>query len=93
MTKRIAYVELKTSQQTSPVPEHLIAPGYAVDLVQTEIRVTPVDAADLLLSDVAYGEAAMRAARNGYDGVLIGALGVSGGTPEQDAALARTATA
>ena len=29
----------------------------------------------------------------GDDGVLIGALGVSGGTPEQDAALARAATA
>lgn len=27
------------------------------------------------------------------DGVLIGALGVSGGTPEQDAALARASTA
>lgn len=29
----------------------------------------------------------------GDDSVLIGALGVSGGTPEQDAALARAATA
>lgn len=86
MTKRIAYVELKTSQQTSPVPEHLIAPGYAVDLVQTEIRVTPVDAADLLLSDVAYGEAAMRAARNGYDGVLIG------GVPDYGLAAVRATT-
>lgn len=74
MTKRIAYVELKTSQPKSPVPDHLIAPGYVVELVQTELRVTPVDAADLLLSDVAYGEAAMRAARDGYAGVLIGGV-------------------
>lgn len=29
----------------------------------------------------------------GEDGVLIGAIGVSGGTPEQDAALARAAAA
>lgn len=86
MTKWIACLEMKTGQQKSPVPDRLIAPGYSVESVFTEIRVTPIDAVDLLLSDVVYAEAAMRAARDGCAGVLIG------GVPDYGLAAARAAS-
>ncbi|CRK49727.1 putative Hydantoin racemase [Rhodococcus sp. RD6.2] len=87
MTKRIAYLDLKGGAQRkgARIPEHVIAPGFAVDVVDTEIRVTPVDATDLLLSDMAYTEAAVRAERDGYSGVLIG------GVPDYGLAAARAA--
>jgi allantoin racemase len=75
VAKRIAHLTLKggTPGERTRVSGELIAPGYEVELVETEITVHPVDPASLLLSDIAYLEAAMRAQRDGFDGVLIGA--------------------
>jgi allantoin racemase len=75
VAKRIAHLTLRggTPGERTRVSADLIAPGYEVELVETEISVYPVDPASLLLSDIAYLEAAMRAQRDGFDGVLIGA--------------------
>jgi len=87
LTKRIAYLGLKGGAQRegTRIPEHLITPGFAIDVVDTVIRVTPVDATDLLLADLTYAEAAIRADRDGYAGVLIG------GVPDYGLAAARAA--
>lgn len=86
MSKRIAYLDLKTgTQRPAPVPAHLISPEHTVEIVETRIRVTPIDAVDLLLADTAYAEAAIRAESEGYDGVLIG------GVPDYGLAAAQAA--
>ena len=86
MPQRIAYLSLKGAAASGPpVDERLIGAGFEVGLVETTIRVRPVDQTDLLLSDLAYAEAAMRAEAEGYDAVVIGAL------PDYGIAAARAA--
>ncbi|MDF1606507.1 aspartate/glutamate racemase family protein [Nocardioides sp. YIM 152315] len=80
--KRIAYLTLKGTARTDRLPAQ---PGVTVDEIETLVSVRPVDPMDLLLSDVAYAEAGLRAAAHGYDGIVIGAL------PDYGAAAVRAA--
>ena len=71
---RIAYLTLKGSARTDRLPARLTGPDTVVEEIETLVSVRPVDPMDLLLSDVAYAEAGLRAAADGYDGIVIGAL-------------------
>lgn len=85
---RIAYVALKggLADQRVPVSRSLLQPGNSIALVETRLQVYPTDPTELLLSDLAYAEAAMRADSEGFEAVVIGAT-ADYGIPAARAAL------
>lgn len=74
MTKRIAYLSQQGGTNRLHSPDHLITPGFEVEHIETGAWLYPADPADMLVSEVAFVEAVMRAEADGFDGVVIGAV-------------------
>lgn len=69
--KKIAYI---ASSGADSVPVDVVSTGFQVDLVAPIGAPFPSDPVHRMLADVSTVEAAIRAERSGYDGVLIGAV-------------------
>jgi Asp/Glu/hydantoin racemase len=71
VTKKIAYV---VSPGADPVPGHVVSPGFEAGVVPSIGAPFPADPVHHMLTELSTVEAAMRAERLGYDGVLVGAV-------------------
>jgi allantoin racemase len=74
MNKRIAHIISEGPTEGRGIPESAISPGFETGFVQSVAAPFPGDPVNLMLTEISTIEAAMRAQREGYDGVLIGAL-------------------
>lgn len=73
-TRRIAYIIGAGPSEGRGVPAGAISEQFPVDIVQSKAAAVPGDDADLLVTELATVEAAVRAERAGADAVVIGAV-------------------
>lgn len=74
MTKRIAYLSQQGGTDRRHALERLVTPGFEVEHFETGAWLYPADPADMLVTELAFVEAVMRAEADGFDGVVIGAV-------------------
>jgi Asp/Glu/hydantoin racemase len=74
MTQRIAYLTSPGPTDRRGVAPEIVTPGFEMEFVRIGTPTLVNDPADLMLTDLAYVEAAMRAQRQGFDGIVIGAV-------------------
>ncbi|MFF0450303.1 aspartate/glutamate racemase family protein [Streptomyces sp. NPDC004609] len=74
MIKRIAYLTSPGPTDRRGVAPEIVTPGFQMEFVQIGTPTLVNDPADLMITDLAYVEAAMRAQRQGFDGIVIGAV-------------------
>ena len=65
--KRVAYI-LPTGASASGIPDAVMSDEVGVDVVDSTASVFPASTVELLVTEVSALEAAVRAARLGYDG-------------------------
>ncbi len=84
-SKRIAYIISPGPTEGRGVPADVLTEAVSVDLFESTAFVFPTDPLELMITEMSALEAGVRAGKQSYDGVLIGALADYGIGPMRSA--------
>ncbi|GAA4994869.1 hypothetical protein GCM10023205_79780 [Yinghuangia aomiensis] len=74
MAKRIAFLTSPGPTDRRGVAPEIVTPGFTAEFVRIGTPTLVNDPVDLMITDLAYVEAALRAQQEGFDGILVGAV-------------------